>query len=335
MHHLPPSESRDAGAVFAALDLGTNNCRLLVARPAGMGFRVIDAFSRIVRLGERMAATGRLADDAMRRAVDALGVCAGKLRKREVTHFRGVATEACRRADNGSEFLASVTRLTGLRLEIIAPREEAELALASCAPLLEPNVPRALLFDIGGGSTEVTLVGAESGGWKVIDSISLGRGVVAYAERFGGDTVSPASYDAMVAEVALLLEPFEARHALAEACARGEVQMIGTSGTVTTLAGIEMDLPRYDRNRVDGSWLGRDEALRASRELAAADYAIRARHPCIGPERADLVVAGCAIFEAICRLWPVPRMRVADRGLREGIILGLMARAGLGQRIAS
>src|SRR5262245_49259015 len=250
----------DAAAVFAALDLGTNNCRLLVARPAGDGFRVIDAFSRIVRLGEQMAATGRLADDAMRRAVDALGVCAGKLRKREVTHFRGVATEACRRADNGSEFLARVAQLTGLRLEIIAPREEAELALASCAPLLDPAVPRALLFDIGGGSTEVTLIGGGEGGWRVLDSISLGRGVGAYAERFGGDAVASADYEAMIAEIALLLDPFEARNAIGAACARGEVQMIGTSGTVTTLAGIEMNLARYDRNRVDGSWLSRDEA---------------------------------------------------------------------------
>jgi exopolyphosphatase/guanosine-5'-triphosphate,3'-diphosphate pyrophosphatase len=325
-----PAPADPAAPVFAALDLGTNNCRLLVARPTGGGFRVIDAFSRIVRLGERMADTGRLADDAMRRAIDALGVCAAKLRRRGVTHFRGVATEACRRADNGADFVARVGRDTGLALEIIAPREEAELALASCAPLLDPGVGRALLFDIGGGSTEVTLVARERGGWRIVDSTSLGRGVVAYAERFGGDAVSADAYEAMVGEVARLLAPFEARHALAAPSARGEVQMIGTSGTVTTLAGVEMNLPRYDRSCVDGAWLTREEARRASLALTAQDYAGRARHPCIGPERADLVVAGCAILEAICRLWPAPRLRVADRGLREGIILGLMARAGLG-----
>ena len=329
MLNHPPHRPGHAEPVFAALDLGTNNCRLLVARPTSESFRVIDAFSRIVRLGERVASTGLLAEEAMGRAVDALGVCAGKLRRRGVTHFRGVATEACRRAANGGAFLDRVARDTGLRLEIIVPREEAELAVASCAPLLDPAVARALLFDIGGGSTEVTLAQIERGYWRVVDSISLGRGVVAYAERFGGDAVSDEDYAAMVDEIAELLAPFEARHALAEPCAGGVVQMIGTSGTVTTLAGVEMNLPRYDRNRVDGSWLTREEAVRASRALAALDFSQRARHPCIGPERADLVVAGCAILEAICRLWPAPRLRVADRGLREGIILGLMARAGL------
>lgn len=322
--HRPPEIP-----IFAALDLGTNNCRLLVARQAGESFRVIDAFSRIVRLGERVAATGRLADEAMGRTVDALGVCAAKLHRRGVTHFRGVATEACRRAANGAAFLDRVERETGIGLEIIAPGEEAQLALAGCEPLLDPAIPHALLFDIGGGSTEITwIAAAATGGWRTIETLSLGRGVVTYAERFGGDVIGADAYETMIAETAALLAPLDARHAIAAEVARGRVQMVGTSGTVTTLAGVEMNLPRYDRSRVDGSWLARADALRASRSLAASDFAARARHPCIGPERADLVVAGCAIFEAICRLWPVERLRVADRGLREGIILALMARAG-------
>ncbi|MBL8697326.1 MAG: Ppx/GppA family phosphatase [Alphaproteobacteria bacterium] len=318
-----------AGAVYAALDLGTNTCRLLVARPTGsLGFRVVDAFSRIVRLGERVAATGELTDDAMSRAVDALGVCAAKLRRRGVTHFRGVATEACRKARNGEDFLDRVERDTGINLEIIAPREEAELALASCAPLLDPRQPYAVLFDIGGGSTEVTwLSHAGDGRWDIIDSISLPCGVVAFAERFGGDAMPQADYLRMVAEVADRLIPFEQRHRIAPSIAAGQVQMLGTSGTVTTLSGLKLNLPRYDRRVVDGSWLDFTDIVRLSHALAGLDFAGRAAQPCIGAERADLVVAGCAILEAICRIWPVGRLRVADRGLREGIILGLMARS--------
>jgi exopolyphosphatase/guanosine-5'-triphosphate,3'-diphosphate pyrophosphatase len=323
---------RGGEPVYAALDLGTNNCRLLVARPANGTFQVIDAFSRIVRLGERLASTGELAGAAMDRSVEALHICAAKLRRRMVTRFRGVATEACRRAANGARFLDRVARETGIELEIIEPPEEAQLALAGCAPLLDPAIPRAILFDIGGGSTEVVWLAHEPHrGWHILDSISLGCGVVSFAECFGGDRIAPPDYEAMVARIAALLGPFEARHGIAAAVAAGRVQMLGTSGTVTTIAGVRMELPRYQRSLVDGCWLRLDDVTEASRTLAAMDWAGRAAHPCIGPARADLVVAGCAILEAICRLWPVATLRVADRGLREGIILGLMnAAAGVG-----
>lgn len=322
-----------AEPVLAALDLGTNNCRLLVARPASGSFQVIDAFSRIVRLGEQLAATGQLDGGAMDRAVDALHVCAAKLRRRMVTAFRGVATEACRRARNGTAFLDRVARETGLSLEVIEPQEEARLALAGCASLLGPDTPHAILFDIGGGSTEVIWVGNDGGGrWRIVDSTSLACGVVSFTERFGGDAIDPADYGAMVAEITERLAPFERRHGIAARVASGAVQMLGTSGTVTTIAGVRMNLPRYQRALVDGSWLDLEDVMHASRELARLDWAGRANHPCIGPTRADLVVAGCAILEAICALWPVPRLRVADRGLREGIILGLMARSAMQAR---
>jgi exopolyphosphatase / guanosine-5'-triphosphate,3'-diphosphate pyrophosphatase len=318
-------EAPDTAPIFAALDLGTNNCRLLVARAANGAFQVIDAFSRIVRLGERVSSTGALGVDAMERSLDALHICAAKLRRRAVTGFRGVATEACRRAANGGDFLARVARETGLRLEVIAPNEEARLALAGCAPLLDPSVPRAILFDIGGGSTEVIWATHDARGWRIADSISLGCGVVSFAEHFGGDRISAEDYEEMVRRIAVLLAPFEARNCIAAHVAGQRVQMLGTSGTVTTIAGVRMDLPRYQRALVDGSWLLLDEVISASRQLAALDWAGRAAHPCIGPGRADLVVAGCAILEAICLAWPIARLRVADRGLREGIILGLMA----------
>ncbi|HEX2116134.1 MAG TPA: Ppx/GppA phosphatase family protein [Alphaproteobacteria bacterium] len=319
----------DTAPIFAALDLGTNNCRLLVARALDDSFQVIDAFSRIVRLGERLAVTGTLGAEAMARSLEALHICAAKLRRRAIAGFRGVATEACRRAANGGAFLARVARETGLRLEIIAPQEEAGLALAGCAPLLDPTIPRAILFDIGGGSTEVIWAAREGGAWRLLDSISLGCGVVSFAEHFGGDRIAAEDYEEMVRRIAILLAPFEARNAIAAQVAAKGVQMLGTSGTVTTIAGVRMDLPRYQRSLVDGSWLQLDEVITASRQLAALDWAGRAAHPCIGPSRADLVVAGCAILEAICRAWPIARLRVADRGLREGIILGLM-RAGHG-----
>lgn len=334
--------SEAAGApIFAALDLGTNNCRLLVARPSGRGFRVIDAFSRVVRLGDRLATTGELAMTAMDRTVEALQVCAGKLRRRGVTGFRGVATEACRRARNGGAFVARVAAETGLSLEIIGAHEEAMLALTGCSPLLDVSIPYALLFDIGGGSTEVTFLrygaageggaacgdGRCSDGWTIVESISLGLGVVVLAERLGHDIVAADAYEAQVEETAAKLAAFEASHQIGAKLALGQVQMLGTSGTVTTLSGIHMNLPRYERSVVDGSWIDLTAIRGICASLRLLDRAGRAANPCIGAERTDLVLAGCAILEGILRVWPVPKLRVADRGLREGILLNLM-RAG-------
>jgi len=309
--------------VCAALDLGTNNCRLLIARRRGAGFHVIDAFSRIVRLGEGIAATGRLSEAAMERTLSALRVCAGKVSRSGVRRARYVATEACRRAANCGEFIDRVRRDTGIPIEIISSDEEARLVVAGCAPLLDPAVPGALVFDIGGGSTELVWLDlADEAAPLVRDYVSVPQGVVTLADRYGGRVVSAATYAAMVDEIETALAPFEAKHEIAPRIADGSVQLLGSSGTVTTLAGVHLDLPRYDRNRVDGSALDFAEIERASRRLAAMCWEERAAHPCVGEERADLVLAGCAILEAICRLWPVGRLVVADRGIREGILLG-------------
>jgi exopolyphosphatase/guanosine-5'-triphosphate,3'-diphosphate pyrophosphatase len=326
-----PGRNGRSEPVFAALDLGTNNCRLLVARQSGTSFRVIDAFSRIVRLGDRLAQTGELAMPAMDRTVEALQICAAKLRRRGVTAFRGVATEACRRARNGGAFVARIASETGMPLEIIEPREEAMLALIGCSPLLDPEVPYALLFDIGGGSTEITWLrrdAASPQGWELVDWISLDLGVVVLAERLGHDTITAEVYNSQVSETASRLAAFDKTHDIQAKLAVKEVQMLGTSGTVTTLSGISQNLPRYERALVDGSWLDLSTARGICASLRILDGAGRAANPCIGSERADLVLAGCAILEGILQLWPVPRLRVADRGLREGILLNLMRDAG-------
>ncbi len=325
-----------AREIYAAIDLGTNNCRLLVARPAvDGGFRVIDAFSRIVRLGEGVGRSGRLSEAAMVRTLEALEICAAKMRRRGVTRMRAVATEACRRAANCDAFLQRVVRETGIELEIISNHEEANLAIYGCAPLLDHGVSHALVFDIGGGSTEL--------GWMQIPDVS-GRpgaarrrvepiprgwhsipiGVVTLTERYGGREVTPEAYAAMIAEVGAAVAPFEAEHNLSALVAEGQLQMLGTSGTVTTLCGVYQGLRRYDRARVDGCYLDFDEADSISRRITAMSYEERAADPCIGPERADLVIAGCAILEALCAIWPVGRLRVADRGLREGILFTLI-----------
>jgi len=314
-----------ARATYAALDLGTNNCRLLIARPARDGFRVIDAFSRIVRLGQGMTPDGDLAEPAIERTVDALGICAGKMVRRGVTGARHVATAACRRARNGAAFLTRVRAETGIELEVIDSDEEARLALVGCASLLDPAVPHALVLDIGGGSTELIWLDVEPGGVpRMHDFVSLPVGVVSFAETYGGNVIEPSVYATMVAEIRAALAPFDARHGIAAAVAAGRVQMLGTSGTVTTLTGVLLDLPRYIRGRVDGRTLEFDDIARVSARLSAMSCAERAAHPCVGEERADLVVAGAAILEGICRMWPVGRLRVADRGLREGILLKLM-----------
>lgn len=323
--------------VYAALDLGTNNCRLLIAHPAPEGFRVIDAFSRIVRLGEGIVASGHLSEPAIARTIEALRVCASKMRRRRVTRARAVATEACRRAGNCQTFIERVERETGLQLEIIAAREEAELALLGCAPLLEPAVPHALVFDIGGGSTEVAWLelGEERGGWppggrlpgaQLRAMASLPFGVVTLAERYGSASGEPAGFARVVEEVYAALAPFRAETRLEPRVVAGEVQMLGTSGTVTTLTGVHLGLERYDRSRVDGATLEFCTIEGVTDRILAMTLEGRARHPCIGQERADLVAAGCAILKAICRSWPVGRLRVADRGVREGILFNLMRR---------
>jgi exopolyphosphatase/guanosine-5'-triphosphate,3'-diphosphate pyrophosphatase len=314
---------------YAALDLGTNNCRLLIARRSGGGFRVVDAFSRIVRLGEGLAATGALSEAAMARTIEALRVCAGKIGQRNVASGRYVATEACRRASNCAAFLARVREELGIELEIISTAEEARLVVTGCAPLLHPRIPHAIVFDIGGGSTEIVWLqqSAGPGGHpqlRILGSVSLPFGVVTFTERFGGIEVTPAIYRAMVAEAEAALAPFEQRHSIRRAVRARQVQMLGSSGTVTTLAGVNLALPRYIRAMVDGSTLTFDQIELVSRHLAGLDIEGRAANPCVGRERADLVLSGCAILDAICATWPVGRLRVADRGIREGILFDLM-----------
>jgi len=337
-----PSAEREGGCVarlgtapsvtYAALDLGTNNCRLLIGAPAGGGFRVVDSFSRIVRLGEGLAATGRLSEVAMDRAIAALGACAEKLARRPIRAFQAVATEACRRATNGASFLARVEAETGLRPRIISAREEAELAMESCAPLLGENDRRALLFDIGGGSTEIAWIRVPSHGRgpgrqraaELIGYASLPLGVVTLAERAGTSCFTEQGFAEVVEEVVDHLLAFDRVHCIGQEIRAGGVRLIGTSGTVTTLAGVALALPRYRRPLVDGRTLDADVADQALGDLFALGRAGLAAHPCVGPERVDFVLPGCAIYAAIRRVWPVPTLTVADRGLREGMLLRMM-----------
>lgn len=321
--------ARVTAPAYAAIDLGTNNCRLLIARPAPGGFRIIDAFSRIVRLGEGLNQTERLSDEAIDRTLAALRICVGKLKKREARVVRAVATEACRRAANRAVFLETVERETGLSIEIISSDEEGRLAIAGCASLLDPTQPYALVFDIGGGSTELIWLAVERNAPpRVIDQVSIRRGVIGLSESHGGDRIDAEEFKRMAAEVQADIEPFEERNDIRRLALDGRVQMIGTSGTVTTLAGIHLGLPRYDRRAVDGSHLRVDHARLVIKHLLSLDLAQRAAHPCVGADRADLVVAGCAVLEAICDLWPVERLRIADRGLREGILVDLIGAGG-------
>jgi exopolyphosphatase/guanosine-5'-triphosphate,3'-diphosphate pyrophosphatase len=316
-------------SAFAALDLGTNNCRLLVGAPAAGGFRVLDSFSRIVRLGEGLHASGRLSTAAMDRAVGALHACAARLRRRPMRAVRAIATEACRRAVNGVEFLARVRAETGIAFDIITPREEAELALESCAPLLAGGGRRALLFDIGGGSTELAWVRLDAGRWpELIGYDSLPVGVVTLAEQFGHQGFSAEGYDAMVAFVADRLAAFERVHCIGHEIRLAGVRVLGTSGTVTTLAGVALGLERYRRPAVDGQVMTEAALTQALAALRALGRDGLMRHPCVGPERASFVLPGCAIFEAIRATWPVAEVMVADRGLREGMLLRMMRGGG-------
>ena len=323
--------------LYAALDLGTNNCRLLIAQPTRPGqFRVVDAFSRIVRLGEGLAASGRLSDEAMDRSVEALKVCAAKLKNRSIRRARLIATEACRAAVNGEAFLERVRQETGLDLEIINRETEARLAVSGCSSLVGREAKSVVLFDIGGGSSEIAVIRiGDNRSSRLANHIthwtSLPVGVVTLSERHGGRDVTPESFAGMVSEVETMLAGFDCPGDVVRA-APEDFHLIGTSGTVTTLAGVHLDLPRYDRRRVDGVWLSDDEVTAMQARLLSWDFSARAANPCIGPDRADLVLAGCAILEAIRKRWPSRRMRVADRGLREGLLTDMMADDGVWRR---
>jgi exopolyphosphatase / guanosine-5'-triphosphate,3'-diphosphate pyrophosphatase len=311
--------------LYGALDLGTNNCRLLMATPAAGGFRVVDAFSRITRLGEGLAHSGALSPVAIDRTVAALKQCSRRLTRRGAERVRAVATAACRQATNCTAFLSRVHAETGLEVEIISAEEEASLALAGCAALLDHHQPHALVFDIGGGSTELLRVRMLGPAKPEIEAVaSLPIGVVTLAERCGDYLYSSRGYAETVDSVTSMLQPFDRDGSLRHLAAAGRLQMLGTSGTVTTLAGLHLNLARYDRAAVDGLMLNFADIDRITRELVAATAEERRAHPCIGCQRADLVVAGCAILEAICRLWPAGTLRVADRGVREGMLLSMM-----------
>lgn len=337
----PPNRGRERFVeeppCYAALDLGTNNCRLLIATPSASGFRVVEAYSRIVRLGEGLTQSGRLSDAAMERALAALKVSGEKVRRRKVVRFRAIATQACRMAANGQAFVNRVANETGVRLQIISPQEEARLSVTGCLNLLDGRHEAALVVDVGGGSTElswVELKGATPGQTPLVRAwLSVPIGVVTLAERFPeGEAPTEAWFRQMVEHVKAEIAAFRRADPLKPVFEADRAHLVGTSGAITSLAGMHLRLPRYDRNRVDGIWMTRADCDAAAAGLLALSAAERAAQPCIGPDRADLVLAGAAILQAVQELWPCNRVRVADRGLREGILLSLMSDRGRPRR---
>lgn len=319
--------------IFAALDLGTNNCRLLVASvqpvsgnvyasKAGNNIRVLDSFSRVVRLGEGVSSSGILSQEAVERTLLALRACQKKLNRYAITSSRFVATEACRRAENGREFLKNVRDEIGMEIEIISSEEEARLAFSGCSSLLTDDAKKAVVFDIGGGSTELLWVDVENGK-NIVDWLSVGFGVMNLSDKFGGTSHADIAFSDMVATIAEKLKAFNITNQIAGAIEKTSVQLLSTSGTVTTLAAIHLDLPRYDRSRIDGITLSVSDIRATIKKLLNMRQWERFNHPCIGPDRSDFILSGCAIFEAISSLWPIHNITIADRGVREGIILSL------------
>ncbi len=319
---------------FAALDLGTNNCRLLIAQPAASGFRVIDSYSKVVRLGAGLAASGRLSDESMKAAINAINVCARKMKSKSVKRWRCVATQACRQADNCDEFLSTVKSETGISLEIISPRVEARLSVMGCLNLIDMQKDVVLVVDIGGGSTELSWVDVR----KLRDAdepikvhrppisawASLPVGVVTLSEQVPEHADRAVWYADMKARVKESIIAAGCATRFTNVFKAGKGHIIGTSGTITSLAGIHLKLPYYQRDKVDGMWMPTASAVEIARDMASRSPQGRASEPCIGIDRATLLVAGCAITDVLCEMWPAERVRVADRGLREGMLMGLM-----------
>lgn len=351
----PASGPVPPDASIAAVDLGTNNCRLLVAKPDGESFTVVDAFSRAVRLGEGVERSNQLGPEAQGRALKALRICAAKIRHHRVADARIIATEACRRAANGHGFVRRVSRETGLRMEIISAEEEARLAVAGCAPLIDPEAEQLLVFDIGGGSTEliwidmsrtpasrrVSLIrtlaptgadGAECANARaaaahIADWISVPMGVSTLTERFGSiadESERMAAMSAHFREHLVGLKPYRMPD---RAELTDRLQIIGVSGTATTYGALHLGLRSYDRSKVDGLWLPVPRAVEVTERLlnrTALEEAGQVARSRIGPRRTELILSGAAILMSILAAWPVERIRIADRGLREGMLYGLL-----------
>tara|TARA_A100001015_G_scaffold182478_1_gene203114 strand:- start:672 stop:1898 length:1227 start_codon:yes stop_codon:yes gene_type:complete len=323
------SQSRET---YAAIDLGTNNCRLLIVEPQGNSFKVIDSFSRIVRLGEGLESSNKLSADAMQRTIDALRVCATKIRRHRVRWVRCVATEACRKAENGEAFINQIEKTTRLRFEIIGGKDEAELAAIGCGALFDRQFPHAIVFDIGGGSTEITCLSLKKGRYELQDMISLPLGVVRLSEKYDGENISREIYAQIRDEAEKMIRAFAEKQTFYDDNF-SDVQLIGTSGTVTTLAAIHKGLQKYNRNVVDGTVMKRDEVIAVIQSLMNMSHEERQNNNCIGRERADLVLSGCAVLEAIIRAWPLENLKIADRGIREGILLRLIRKTRRRQKM--
>ena len=323
------SQSRET---YAAIDLGTNNCRLLIVEPQGSSFKVIDSFSRIVRLGEGLESSNKLSADAMQRTIDALRVCAAKIRRHRVRWMRCVATEACRRAENGQAFINQIEKSTRLRFEIIDGKDEAELAAIGCGALFDRQFPHAIVFDIGGGSTEITCLSLKKGRYELQDMISLPLGVVRLSEKYDGKNMSQEIYTQIRDEAEKTIRSFAEKQTF-HADNLNDIQLIGTSGTVTTLAAIHKGLKKYNRNIVDGAVMKRGEVVAVIQSLMNMSHEERQNNNCIGKERADLVLSGCAVLEAIIGAWPLESLKIADRGIREGILLRLIRKTRRRQKI--
>jgi len=323
--------SGGANRTYAALDLGTNNCRLLVAeRTASGGLRVVDSFSQIVALGEGLAATGQLSDAAMQRAIDALRKCSDKVKKHRPVQSRFIATQACRAASNGRAFVSEVRRTVGLPMETISPKEEAKFALLGSLDLVDPAYDFALVIDIGGGSTELSWIDAKSAtarGVKgcatrppILGWASFPVGVVTLSESIAGDD----RYNRMVQHVTTMMRANDAATRFGPLFRAGRGQLIGNSGTVTSLVAVHLGLDRYIRSVVDGSWVNSVELRQTMKRLSDATPEERANERCLADGRSELMLPGLAILDAIFETWPSSRVRVGDRGLREGILLSMM-----------
>jgi len=313
--------------IYSAIDLGTNNCRLLVAQQTENGFKVIDSFSRVVRLGEGLNKNnGVLSKAAIDRTIVALDICVAKIRRRGVTHMRNVATQACREAINCKEFIERVEKEVRIKLHIIDPAEEARLAVLGCKALLDKKYSNAIVFDIGGGSTELIWVKIKPNGMpEIIDWTSIPYGVVNLSEEYGVQAaISATRYRHMKQTILDAVKSFEQKNNMQDMVAAGQVQLLGTSGTITTLTAMHLELEIYDRSRVDGASIKSSDILELCQKLSVLNYDERLALKNIGADRADLVVAGCAILECIIELWPIQDIRVADRGIREGILLDMM-----------
>lgn len=308
-------------SVFASIDLGTNTVRLLVVTGNSKGFTTLHSNQLITRLGEGLSHSGILKDIAMERTIKAVLDFKREASKYSPFAIWVAATSAVREAKNRNEFIEKIREVTGLELEVIPWEEEARRTLLGVFSGLDGNIKKAIVFDIGGGSTEYILTVDK----RLVKSVGTALGVVHLSEKYiRKDPVDDG--ELIILESVITNKIRNVKSQLHDVlCTMHDVRLIGTAGTVTTIAALDLNLHPYDPAKVNGYVLNIENVKEILKKLKNMTLEERRNIPALESGREDLIIPGAVIVIKTMEIFGFNEMIVSDYGLREGIILAKMS----------